>query len=474
MIADLVIRNARLVTPDAEVVGDLAIGGGRILAIGPGLPEAAAEVDAAGRVLMPGGIDSHCHIAQRAVAGEPPHPDDFTSATAAAAAGGVTTVIPFSMCGIGEAPASVLDDYLASAKGRALVDYAVHLQLGEAEPAFLAEGLPALAAQGFTSVKIFTTYDGYTLPDAGVLAVMEAVARLGLVLVVHAEDDALIRFLGARARRDGRTDLPMQAAVRPIAGEAAMIHRIGLYAAATGARTHIFHVSGARAIDEVARAAAAGGRLSGETCPHYLIFTADDLSRPGFEGAKFFVSPALRTAGDQAALWQALADGRLSIWSSDHSPSHRMAQIERARAGADMPYTAFSGGLPGMQLSLPVLFSEGVMKGRISLSRFADLTAAAPAALFGLSDRKGALQVGLDADLTLWDPEARWTVRHADMHSRVDFTPWEGIELTGRPALTLCRGRVVARDGRGDTSAAGHGALLRRVPMDTSPAGAPS
>lgn len=459
--ADLIIRNARLVLPESEVTGDLAVTASRISAIGSALPRARDEIDAAGRILVPGGIDSHTHIAQRPIAGEAPSPDDFLTGTMAAAAGGTTTILSHSMCAVGDDPEAVLDAYIAQAEGRALIDYGAHLQLGEADPAFLSGGLARLAARGFTSVKLFTTYEGYTVSNADVLTILDAVAAQGLLACVHAEDDAMIRHLRARADTAGRADLATQAAVRPIEVEAAMIRRIAACARITGARTHIFHVSGPLALDEVTRAAARGVPITAETCPHYLAFTAGDLMRPAFEGAKFLVSPALRDKADQAALWEALADGRITTCASDHSPQHRMAQIARARSGAPMPYTAFSGGMPGLQTLLPYLFSQGVMAGRISLRRFVDVTAAEPARLFGLTG-KGALKVGADADLTLWDPEARWTVRQADMQSRVDFTPYDGMEMRGRPVLTVSRGRTVMRGGVVDMTAAGHGRLARR------------
>ena len=457
----LTLRNARILTQGGEVFGHLAIAGGRIAAIGPDLPQAGQVIDAGGRILLPGAIDSHCHIAQRPVHGEAPCPDDFTTATRAAAAGGITTVIPHSMCPRGADQAAILQDYLAEAAGAALVDYGVHLQMPEADPGFLAKTLPGLVAQGFPTLKLFTTYEGYTLSDAEVLAIMATAADLGALCLIHAEDDALIRHLTARALSAGRTGLTEQPLVRPAVGEAETIHRIANYAAATGARMHVFHVSGAAALEEVRRAKARGVRITAETCPHYLTFTAADLARPDFAGAKYLCSPALRCPKDQAALWAGLADGSLECWSSDHSPSHRMAQIGRARAEEAMPFTAFGGGMPGLQTLLPILFSEGVMGGRISLQRFVELTAGAPARLFGLP-QKGRIAVGADADLTLWDPGARWVVRHAEMESRVDFTPWDGMALRGRPVLTLSRGRVVMRDGVVDGAAAGHGQLLRR------------
>lgn len=448
-------------TPAGDVIGDLAVRNGKIAAIGDLAGTIGDAIDAEGMILLPGGIDTHCHMAQRPVNREPPCPDGFDSGTAAAAAGGITTVIPFSMCPRGADQEAVLREYLALAEACAVIDYGIHLQMPEADPRFLSETLPRLAEEGFTSLKLFTTYEGYTLSDSEILTIMAAAAKLDLLCLIHAEDDALLRFLTAREIAEGRTGLERQPLARPIEGEAETIRRLSGYAAATGARIHIYHVSGRQPVDEIDRARARGVRISGETCAHYVSFTADDLARPDFEGAKFLCSPAMRTRDDHAALWQALADGRLSIWSSDHSPSHRLEQIARAKAGEAIPFTGFSGGMPGLQTLLPVLFSEGVAKGRISLMRFAELTAAEPARLFGLPS-KGRIEVGADADLVLWDPGAKWTVRHADMLSNVDFTPWEGWEMTGRPVMTLSRGRIVARDGRITDGAHGHGQFVSR------------
>ena len=458
---DLILKNARIITPQGERFGDLGITAGRIAAIGEIAAPATRTIDATGLIVLPGGIDTHCHIAQRPIHGEQPSPDDFQTATAAAAAGGTTTVIAHSMCPRGGNPADYLADYLAQAETNALIDYGVHLQMPDANPRFLAETLPQLAAQGFTSLKIFTTYDGYSLTDAEMLAVMQAAAPLGLLILIHAEDDALIRHLTARAVAEGRTSLQDQPTTRPIAAEAGMINRVAGYAKATGARVHIFHVTGTEAINELTRARATGTSITGETCTHYLSFTSADLARPSHQGAMYLSTPPLRSQTDQDDLWAALADRRLHTVSSDHSPSHRRAQIARAEAGEPMPFTAFSGGTPGLQALLPVLFSQGVSTGRLTLARFAELTATAPARLFGIP-AKGTIEPGRDADLTLWDPDERWVMRHRDMHSRVDFTPWDGMAMTGRPVMTISRGRIIAQNGQSDRAAAGHGQLVRR------------
>jgi dihydropyrimidinase len=463
---DLVVRNARIIMPNDVVSGDLGITDGKIAAIGDDVSPGTIQIDARGKILLPGGIDSHCHLAQQPVNGEPVCPDDFETASCAAAAGGTTTIIPFSMCPRGADQAQTLATYLALGHNRSLIDYGVHLQMPEADPAFLSTTLPKLAQQGFTSLKIFTTYEGYALADTEILSVMRAAAALNLLCIIHCEDDALVRHLTSVSLNAGDIGLSFQPKVRAMIAEAEMIHRMGNYAIATGARIHIFHVTGAAALTEVARAKARGARISAETCPHYLTFSAQDLARPNFEGAKFLCAPALRTPTDQAALWHALCEDCLSIVSSDHSPSHRLDQIARANAGEVIPFTGFSGGIPGIQTMLAVLFSEGVSRGRISLSRFAELTAQTPAHLFGMPD-KGEITVGRDADLTLWDPDATWTIRHADMLSAVDFTPWEGWEMTGRPVMTISRGRIVMRDGRVDRSALGHGRLLPRQGVPT-------
>ena len=455
---DLVIRDAVIVTPAGQLRGDLAADAGRIVAIGPGLLRGAREIDAGGRLLLPGGIDSHCHIAQASVAGEAPCPDDWESATRAAVAGGTTTVIPQSMAARGDDIAARLAAYLAPAQGAALIDHAVLVQMPDAAEATLA-ALPGLAARGFRSVKMFSTYEGYALTDPEMLAILSATAALGMVAILHAEDDALVRHAMAAELAAGRHGLDRHTHARPQAAEAEMIHRVANYAAATGARLHVYHVSGALALAEVARAAARGVAISAETCAHYLCFTAADLARPDFDGAKFLCAPPLRNEADRQALWDALAQGGLQMVSSDHSPSHRMAAIARARAGEAMAFNAFGGGIPGLQTMLPAVFSGGIATDRMTPERFAEVTAAAPARLFGLRG-KGALAPGYDADLALWDPDARWTVRHADMESRVDFTPWDGLQMTGRPVLTVSRGRIVMQDGVIDRQAAGHGRLL--------------
>lgn len=456
---DLVIRDAWVVTPAGRLRGDLAVDDETIAAIGAGLWPGRDELRATGLWLVPGAIDSHCHIAQAAVAGEPPCPDGWESATRAAVAGGTTTVIPQSMAARGADVAAALDACLAAAPGQALCDHAVIVQMPDAAPAFLRDGLPRLAARGFRAVKMFSTYAGYALGDAEILAILDAAARAGVLGVLHAEDDALVRHATAAALAVGRTGTAWQTVARPAAAEATLIHRAAAYAEATGARLHVYHVSGARALDEIARARARGLPVTAETCAHYLAFTAADLDRPDFEGAKFLCAPPLRGEADRTAVWAALAGGGLDCGSSDHSPSHRMPAIARARAGAAMTLADFGGGFPGLQTMAPTVFSGGVAAGRLTPERFAEVTATAPARLFGLT-RKGRLAPGCDADLCLWDPAVRWTVRHAEMESRVDFTPWEGMAMTGRPVLTAVRGRIVMRDGRIDGGARGHGRLV--------------
>jgi dihydropyrimidinase len=285
-----------------------------------------------------------------------------------------------------------------------------------------------------------------------------------VLAILHAEDDAMIRAATAAELSAGRLGMDRHPHARPAEAEAAMIDRAATLAARVGARLHVYHLSGAMALAALARARAAGVAITGETCAHYLAFTAADLARPGFEGAKFLCAPPLRHESDRRALWAALAEGGLDCVSSDHSPSHRLPAMARARAGAAMDFTAFGGGIPGLQTLLPAVFSGGVATRLMTPERFAEVTAATPARLFGLH-QKGRLEIGMDADLCLWEPDQSWTVRLDAMHSQVDFTPWDGVALTGRPALTAVRGRIVMRDGKIDDRAVGHGRL---VPMEAT------
>ena len=444
---DLIIRNGAVATTDGSFEADIGVRGGVIVALAQGLAGTAAEeVDAAGMLVLPGGVDTHTHIDQ------PPEGavrqcDDFAAATTSAAAGGTTTVVCFAWQLPGTSLAAEVAAYHQRAAA-ARVDYAFHLTITDPTDTVLRDELPALIAAGNSSIKIFMTYAGSRLSDAQVLEVLEAARANGALVCVHAEDDALIGHLTRRLIAEGKVSPKYFPQSKPILGEAEAIRRIATYAELLDVPVHIFHVSGAEAAAEVERAQRRGVRLSAETCPQYLTFTAADLDRPGFEGAKLMFGPPPRSPQDHEALWRALRRGVLSVISSDHAPMRFDDPQGKKVAGEGAPFDRVPNGVPGIATRMRLIFSEGVAKGRIGIGEFVALTATRPAKLFGLYPRKGAIAIGSDADLVLWDPAHRGILTHAELWDANDYSPYEGMEVTGKPMITWLRGRRVHAGGR--------------------------
>ena len=459
---DLVIRNGTIVTASDTYRADIGIRDGMIVALAEKLGPASEEIDASDRLVLPGGVDSHCHIDE--CMGPAYTADTFETATRSAAAGGTTTVISFT----GQPEAGTVAESIAGshakAKSSALVDYSFHVIMHDTSD----EGLAALEqaiADGHRSLKIFMTYGNLALGDAEILRVLTLARRAGALVTVHAENNAAIVHLTAALEQAGLTAMRYHAQAKPIAVEREACHRMITLAEIADVPVQIFHVSGEESAAEVRRAQARGVKIFAETCPQYLFLTEDDLDRPGFEGAKYLCSPAPRTHADQEALWKHLRLGTLGVISSDHAATRFDDPQGKKRAGENASFAQVPNGVPGLAARLPLLFSEGVNKGRIDLNTFVALTATNPAKLFGLSPRKGTIAIGADADLVLWDRERKVTLTNALMQHAVDYTPYEGMELTGWPVMTLSRGQIVAAEGE-IRGMAGHGRFLPRGPYD--------
>jgi len=455
MTHDLVVKGGRVATADGVFDADIAVSGGRIAALGHDL-DGAEVIDAAGTIVTPGGIESHCHIAQESSAGMMTA-DDYLTGSRSAALGGTTTIIPFAAQLKGQPIADVLkvyDDRAATSH----LDYSYHLIVTDTSVPGFRDDMLAAARRGVTSFKVFLTYD-IALTDQAFLEVLEVARDADALTMVHAENNGLLDWLRAAHGRAGTLTPPYHALSRPPEAEAEAIARAITLAGAVGAGLFIVHVSTAEGMALIRAARANGQPVFAETCPQYLFLTADDLSRT--DGAKFICSPPLRDLATQRALWAGLKDGTLDMASSDHAP-YRYDETGKLANGLD-DYRKIANGMPGIGARAPLIFSEGVTKGRISLPEFVALTSANAARIFGLAGRKGTLAPGADADLVLWDPAEQWTVTQAALQDAMDYTPFEGMRLTGRPVTALQRGRVVVRDGALQARP-GDGQFLARTP----------
>ncbi len=482
MTFDTIITNGMLVTPSGLQFADLGIVGEKIAAIGPSLTDGAGPngtqiIDAAARLVIPGGIDPHVHL--QMPAGLVTSSDDFRTGTIAAACGGTTTIIDFVEPG-GEGLIPALAARRAEAEGApfgnggAVIDFGLHMTLMDTQPTTLAE-IAFVAGSGCTSFKTYLTYQGFKLSDADLLAAYEAVAEAGGIALVHAENDAIISHLRSRYIRERRTEPIWHVRSRPPASEGEAVERALSLAEVAGCPLYVVHVSTRRGAEAVARARGRGQPVWGETCPQYLLLTEDQYDRPGFQGAKFVCSPPLRTADDMAALWQRLGGRDLSTVGTDHCPFFYEGQKDLGRLYGEYPsFDHIPGGMPGIESRLALLYTFGVRQSRLSVQQWVDVCCTAPARIFGLAGRKGALIEGADADIVLFDTEREVTLTKDLLHENCDYTPYEGCPLKGYPVLTMLRGRVIARDGQfvgdsADPASAGQ-FLQRQVYGNTHPA----
>ncbi len=441
---DLIVRGGTVVTACDQFAADIGIRAGRIAAIAERL-EGGPAIDADGLFVLPGGVDSHCHIEQLQEGGGADE-ESFVTGSTAALAGGTTSVVTFSTQFKGGGVLGPLAEYRRRAAAGAMVDYAFHQIVTDPTDAVIHQELPQVVAGGVRSLKVFLTYDPLRLDDRQYLAVLAAARRLGCLVTVHCENYDAIAWRAAALLADGRAAPKYHAWSRPEVVEREATHRAIALAELVDQPIEVFHVSGSQAAEEIARAQRRGLRVWGETCPQYLVLQASDMDRPGFEGAKFMCSPAPRDAAATQALWDAIRLGTLSVVSSDHSGWSFEGPHGKRVAGDGAPFTAIPNGVPGLAARLPLLWSEGVATGRITPSAFVRLTATQPAWLFGLG-AKGRIAPGADADLVLWDPARQVTITNARMQHAIDYTPYEGRRVTGWPVTTILRGRVVMQDG---------------------------
>lgn len=437
------IRNGIVVNAGGSVQADVLIDGERIAEVAPGIAAPCDRVfDASDRLVIPGGIDAHTHL-DLPVSDEVTSSDDFASGTVAAALGGTTCIVDFATQARGGSLLAALDAWHARADGRAVVDYGFHMIVCDVTDDVAGE-LPVLVDRGVSSFKVFTAYPGrLMLDEPDILRVMRAAAGLGALVCVHAEDGHAIDALVREALARGEVAPRFHAATRPAYLETTAVERVIALARRAGCELLVVHVSAAESADAIAEAREDDPRIHGETCPQYLLLCEEQYDEPAFGGAKYVMSPPLRPRGHDARLWDALAAGELETVGTDHCPFWRKDK-ERGRDD----FTRIPNGAPGIEHRLSLLFDAGVRTGRLDVHRWVEACCTAPARIFGLAPRKGAIAPGADADVVIWHPRRRTTISAASHHMRVDYSLYEGREVVGAADEVFLRGRLIVDGGR--------------------------
>ncbi len=455
----LVVRGGTVVSGQDVIRADIGVAGGRIVALADGLPPAPEEIDATGQIVMPGGVDVHAHIEQVSATGLMTA-DDWESATSAAALGGTTTVLAFAAQHRGMKLSKVVEDYARRAAAGAVIDYGFHLMIGNPDAPTLDIELPALIEAGHRSVKVFMTYDRLSVSDEHILDILEIARRHGALVCVHAENHGMIAWMSRKLLAAGKTAPKYHAHAHPRLSEVEAVRRVIDLARLAEAAVSIFHVSTREGVAAIRAALGDGAEVHAETCPQYLFLGPEDLDKPGLEGAKWMCSPPPRGPRDRDALWKGLERGDLQILSSDHAP-YAHDETGKLKHGPESSFKQIANGVPGIGARLVLAFDALAHDGARGLVQFARITAANPARIYGMAPAKGVITIGADADLVLWDPERRRTLRDADVADRTGYTPYAGRTVRGWPHTVLRRGAVIVRDGA-LCAAAGSGRMVAR------------
>ena len=452
----LLIKNGTIVTATDQYHGDVFVDGEKITTIGTKLTMSADRViDATRKYLFPGGIDVHTHLDMPF--GGTTSADDFESGTIAAAYGGTTTIVDFAIQYKGQTLHHAWETWMKKADGKAAIDYGFHMIVTDLTEQVEQE-MDDLVKQGVTSFKLFMAYPGvFMLDDASIFRALLRTGKNGGTICMHAENGGVIEVLVKRALAEGRTAPKYHALTRPARAEAEATHRAIALAEIADVPIYIVHLSAAEALEMVAEARDRGLPAYAETCPQYLFLSYDNYEEPGFDGAKYVMSPPLRPRETQDRLWRGLAFNDLQAISTDHCP---FCMKEQKTLGAN-DFSKIPNGAPGIETRMSLVYDGGVRSGRISLNRFVELTATSPAKIFGLFPRKGTIAPGSDADIVIFSSEKKVRLSARTLHMKVDYNPYEGREVTGATETVISRGRVIVEGGR-FTSRAGSGSFLRR------------
>jgi len=458
MAFDTIIKNGTIVTATDTYVADVAIANGKVSAIGANLSSENASkiIDASNKLVLPGGVDAHTHLDMPF--GGTTSADDFESGTRAAAFGGTTTLIDFAIQYKGQPLRQAFDTWMSKAASKAVCDYAFHCIVTDVSGGQLSE-MNDLVHEGVTSFKLFMAYPGvFMLDDGSIFKALQNTAKNGALVCMHAENGSAIDVIVQQALAEGKRAPKYHALTRPTTAEAEAVGRAIALAEMAGAPLYIVHLSCEDALAKIREARDRGLPVYAETCPQYLYLSLENMDAPGFEGAKYVFTPPLREKWNQEKLWNGLKHDHLQVVSTDHCPFCFKEQKEMGRDD----FTKIPNGGPGVEHRMSLIYSGGVAGGRFNANRFVELVSTTPAKLFGLYPRKGTIAVGSDADLVIFDPKRKHTISAKTHHMRVDYSMFEGIQVTGMPDVVLSRGRVVV-EGDKFLGRAGQGEFLRRA-----------
>ena len=457
---DLTIKNAKACTSSDIFVCDIGIKNEQIVLLEKNITQSSKKIlDAKGRYVLPGGIDGHCHIDQPMKDGSV-CADTFESGTKSAVFGGTTTVIPFAVQYKGDSLREVIKNYHAKANDNCYVDYAFHTIIADANKKVLNQELPAIIKDGYSHFKIYMTYDDLKLNDREILDVLSIANKEKAVVMIHAENHECISWLTEKLESEGKTHTKYHSNARPDIVEAEATNRAISLSRLTNTPILFVHISSKEAIDAIRIAQSKGFKILAETCPQYLFLTKDQLDQDNFEGAKFVCSPPPRTKEDQNEVWKAIQNGTFDVFSSDHCPFYFKGKKGKDLMGTKASFSKIPNGIPGLETRLSLLFSAGVLKNKISINKFVEITSLKPAKIYGLYPRKGSISVGADADLVIWDTNLEKTIKNKDLNHSVDYTPYEGFKVQAWPNTTICRGSIVVEEGKLKLDK-GHGKFLK-------------
>ncbi len=463
----ILIKNGTIITSSDTSMGDILIDGEKIIQIGSGLSVGSADViDASGKLVLPGGVDPHVHL-DLPMMGTVCSDDHYTGHRAAAF-GGTTTALDF----ISQDHASLREDLEAwheKADSKAAIDYGFHINITSYNPE-IDRGIHWLPEAGVTSIKVFTAYNGnLRLDDGGIFQAMRAARDAGILTMLHAENGDVIDILVKEALASGKTSPEWHARTRPAWGAVEAALRACALSAQAQAPLYIVHMNTGGEVDQLEYARSHGLMVMGETCPHYLFFTEEELKRP--DGAKWVCSPPVRTVADQARLWQGLQQGSIQTIGTDHCPfffdgtrpvlfDGEQVKIPGKEMGSN-DFTKIPNGLPGIEDRMPVLWTYGVRSGKITPNQFVALTSTNPAKIFGMYPQKGTILPGTDADLVIWDPDRQVKYGVKQTHMRTDYNLYEGWDLVGYPEKVFLRGKLIV-DGDVWLGSRGGGRFIHR------------